>query len=205
MTDKKIKLTDEQKHTARQQKIKANVDERVAKATEEKGVLVVITGNGKGKSTSGFGTVLRAVGHGLKPGIVQFIKGSKWECGEMNILKQFPVEHHVMGTGFTWETQSKETDIAAAKVAWEKSKEMLSNPELDMVLLDEMTYMVTYGYIDLDEVIEVLNNRPKMQHVLITGRACHRRLLEIADTVSEVQPVKHAFKAGIKAQKGLDW
>jgi len=205
MTESNKKLTEEEKHVARQKKIKASVDERVAKATEERGVLVVITGNGKGKSTSGFGTVLRAVGHGLKPGIVQFIKGAKWECGEMNILKQFPVEHHVMGTGFTWETQSKETDIAAAKVAWEKSKAMLSNPELDMVLLDEMTYMIKYGYIDLDEIIETLNNRPKMQHVLITGRACHRRLLELADTVSEVQPIKHAFKAGIKAQKGLDW
>ncbi|WP_076419891.1 cob(I)yrinic acid a,c-diamide adenosyltransferase [Colwellia sp. UCD-KL20] len=205
MTESRNTLTDEEKHKARQQKIKAKVDERVAKATEERGVLVVITGNGKGKSTSGFGTVLRAVGHGLKTGVVQFIKGSKWECGEMNILKQFPVEHHVMGTGFTWETQSKETDIAAAKVAWEKSKEMLSDPNIDMVLLDEMTYMVKYGYIDLDEIIEVLNNRPKMQHVLITGRACHRRLLELADTVSEVQPIKHAFKAGVKAQKGLDW
>lgn len=205
MTEPRNTLTDEEKHKARQQKIKANVDERVAKATEERGVLVVITGNGKGKSTSGFGTILRAVGHGLKTGVVQFIKGSKWECGEMNILKQFPVEHHVMGTGFTWETQSKETDIAAAKVAWEKSKAMLSNPSIDMVLLDEMTYMVKYGYIDLDEIIETLNNRPKMQHVLITGRACHRRLLELADTVSEVQPIKHAFKAGVKAQKGLDW
>lgn len=205
MTEKRITLTEEQKHQARQQKIKEKVDERVAKATEEKGVFVVITGNGKGKSTSGFGTILRAVGHGLKTGVVQFIKGSKWECGEMNILKQFPVEHYVMGTGFTWETQSKETDIAAAKVAWEKSKAMLSNPEIDMVLLDEMTYMVKYGYIDLDEIIETLNNRPKMQHVLITGRACHRRLLELADTVSEVQPIKHAFQAGVKAQKGLDW
>lgn len=205
MTEPRNTLTDEEKHKARQQKIKANVDERVAKATEERGVLVVITGNGKGKSTSGFGTVLRAVGHGLKAGVVQFIKGTKWECGEMNILKQFPVEHHVMGTGFTWETQSKETDIAAAKVAWEKSKAMLSNPNIDMVLLDEMTYMVKYGYIDLDDIIETLNNRPKMQHVLITGRACHRRLLELADTVSEVQPIKHAFKAGVKAQKGLDW
>jgi cob(I)alamin adenosyltransferase len=199
MTEQRITLTEEEKHQARQQKIKEKVDERVAKATEERGVFVVITGNGKGKSTSGFGTILRAVGHGLKTGVVQFIKGSKWECGEMNILKQFPVEHHVMGTGFTWETQSKETDIAAAKVAWEKSKAMLSDPSIDMVLLDEMTYMVKYGYIDLDEIIETLNNRPKMQHVLITGRACHRRLLELADTVSEVQPVKHAFKAGIKA------
>lgn len=195
----------EQKHIERQKKIKANVDQRVAQATEERGVFVVITGNGKGKSTSGFGTVLRAIGHGQKAGVVQFIKGSKWECGEMNILKQFDVQHHVMGTGFTWETQNTETDTIAAKAAWEKSKEMLSDETLDIVLLDEMTYMVKYGYIDLDDIIEALNNRPKMQHVLITGRACHRRLIELADTVSEVQPIKHAFKAGIKAQKGLDW
>lgn len=209
--EKESKIADEkaaakeQKHIERQKKIKAKVDERIAQATEERGVFVVITGNGKGKSTSGFGTVLRAIGHGQKAGIVQFIKGSKWECGEMNILKQFAVQHHVMGTGFTWETQSTETDLAAAKVAWQRSKEMLSDETLDIVLLDEMTYMVKYGYIELDEIIEALNNRPKMQHVLITGRACHRRLIELADTVSEVQPIKHAFKAGVKAQKGLDW
>ena len=195
----------EQKHIERQKKIKAKVDERIALATEERGVFVVITGNGKGKSTSGFGTVLRAIGHGQKAGVVQFIKGSKWECGEMNILKQFAVQHHVMGTGFTWETQSTETDLAAAKFAWQKSKEMLSDETLDIVLLDEMTYMVKYGYIELDDIVEALNNRPKMQHVLITGRACHRRLIDLADTVSEVQPIKHAFKAGVKAQKGLDW
>ena len=195
----------EQKHIERQKKIKANVDQRVAQATEERGVFVVITGNGKGKSTSGFGTVLRAIGHGQKAGVVQFIKGSKWECGEMNILKQFDVQHHVMGTGFTWETQNTETDTIAAKAAWQKSKEMLSDETLDIVLLDEMTYMVKYGYVELDDIIEALNNRPKMQHVLITGRACHRRLIELADTVSEVQPIKHAFKAGVKAQKGLDW
>jgi len=197
--------TKEQKHIERQKKIKANVDKRVAQATEERGVFLVITGNGKGKSTSGFGTVLRAIGHGQKAGVVQFIKGTQWECGEMNILNQFSVKHHVMGTGFTWETQSTETDKAAAKVAWEKSKAMLTDESIDIVLLDEMTYMVKYGYIDLGEVIDVLNNRPKMQHVIITGRACHRRLIELADTVSEVQPVKHAFDAGIKAQKGLDW
>jgi len=197
--------TKEQKHIERQKKIKANVDKRVAQATEERGVFLVITGNGKGKSTSGFGTVLRAIGHGQKAGVVQFIKGTQWECGEMNILNQFSVKHHVMGTGFTWETQSTETDKAAAKVAWEKSKAMLTDESIDIVLLDEMTYMVKYGYIDLEEVIDVLNNRPKMQHVIITGRACHRRLIELADTVSEVQPVKHAFDAGIKAQKGLDW
>jgi cob(I)alamin adenosyltransferase len=110
-----------------------------------------------------------------------------------------------MGTGFTWETQSTETDLAAAKVAWQKSKEMLSDETLDIVLLDEMTYMVKYGYIELDDIVEALKNRPKMQHVLLTGRACHRRLIDLADTVSEVQPIKHAFKAGVKAQKGLDW
>jgi len=195
----------EQKHIERQKKIKQAVDQRIAQATEERGVFVIITGNGKGKSTSGFGTVLRAIGHGQKAGIVQFIKGSNWECGEMNILKQFPIQHHVMGTGFTWETQSTETDIAAAKVAWQKSKAMLSDASLNIVLLDEMTYMVKYGYIELDDIIDTLNKRPKMQHVIITGRACHRRLIELADTVSEVQPIKHAFKAGIKAQKGLDW
>ena len=195
----------EQQHKVRQQKIKANVDKRIVNATEERGVLVVITGNGKGKSTSGFGTVLRALGHGLKPGIVQFIKGTKWECGELNILKQFPIEHYIMGTGFTWETQDRAKDIAAAKIAWQKSKLMLNDPNIDIVLLDEITYMVKYGYIDLDEIIATLNNRPKMQHVLITGRACHRRLTDIADTVSEVQPIKHAFSAGVKAQKGLDW
>lgn len=110
-----------------------------------------------------------------------------------------------MGTGFTWETQNKATDIAAAQVAWQKSKAMLANPEIDIVLLDEITYMVKYGYIELDDIIDVLNKRPHNQHVLITGRACHRRIIEIADTVSEVQPIKHAFKIGVKAQKGLDW
>ncbi|XQW85007.1 cob(I)yrinic acid a,c-diamide adenosyltransferase [Thalassotalea piscium] len=198
------RVTDQQ-YKARQQKQKKKVADRVAKATEERGVLVVITGNGKGKSTSGFGTVLRALGHGLKPGIVQFIKGTKWECGELNILKQFPIEHYVMGTGFTWETQDKEKDIAAAQLAWQESKRMLNDPSINIVLLDEMTYMIKYGYIDLDEIIETLNNRPAMQHVLITGRACHRRLTELADTVSEVQPIKHAFTIGVKAQKGLDW
>lgn len=198
-------MSKEQKHIERQKKIKANVDKRVAQATEERGVFLVITGNGKGKSTSGFGTVLRAIGHGQKAGVVQFIKGTHWECGEMNILKQFSVQHHVMGTGFTWETQNSETDKAAAKVAWEKSKAMLADESINIVLLDEMTYIVKYGYIDLDEVIEAINNRPKMQNVIITGRACHRSLIELADTVSEVQPIKHAFDAGIKAQKGLDW
>lgn len=193
-----------QKHQERQAKIKADVDQRIAKATIEKGVLVVVTGNGKGKSTSGFGTVLRAYGHGLKPAVVQFIKGKR-ECGERNVLQELGIIVEVMGTGFTWETQSQETDIAAAKIAWTKAKKLLADESIDMVLLDELTYMVKYGYIALEEILDVLSNRPKMQHVIITGRGCHRQIIELADTVSEVQPIKHAFKSGIKAQKGLEW
>jgi len=193
-----------QNHKERQQKLKEKVDERIAAATEDKGLLLVITGNGKGKSTSGFGMITRSVGHGLKAGIIQFIKGT-WECGELNLLKQHGVSHHVMKTGFTWETQNKEADTAAAQVAWQEAKLLLKDPEVNIILLDELTYMVTYGYIELDDVIEALNNRPAMQHVVITGRACHRKLIELADTVSEVQSIKHAFDNGIRVQKGVDW
>lgn len=194
----------DQKHKTRMQQQKANVDKRIAAAQEDKGLLLVITGNGKGKSTSGFGTVARAVGHGLTAAVVQYVKGT-WDCGERNLLEKNGVTFHVMGTGFTWETQNKETDIKAAQAAWQHSKTLLTDPSINLVLLDEITYMVTYKYIDLDEVLEVLANRPKDQHVVITGRACHRSIIEIADTVSEVRPIKHAFDNGIKAQKGIDW
>jgi cob(I)alamin adenosyltransferase len=194
----------DQKHKTRMQQQKANVDKRIAAAQEDKGLLLVITGNGKGKSTSGFGTVARAVGHGLTAAVVQYVKGT-WDCGERNLLEKSGVTFHVMGTGFTWETQNKETDIKAAQAAWQHSKTLLTDPSINLVLLDEITYMVTYKYIDLDEVLEVLSNRPKDQHVVITGRACHRSIIEIADTVSEVRPIKHAFDNGIKAQKGIDW
>ncbi|MDP2560431.1 cob(I)yrinic acid a,c-diamide adenosyltransferase [Psychrobium sp. 1_MG-2023] len=201
MSNEEIKA---QRHRERQQKIKAEVDKRIAKATIKKGVLTVITGNGKGKSTSGFGTLTRAMGHGLSAGVVQFIKGTR-ECGELNLLKQHGLEYHVMGTGFTWETQNKQTDMLAASAAWQQARLQLANPKLDIVLLDELTYMVKYGYVELDDIIGAINDRPPMQHVIITGRGCHRRLIELADTVSEVQPTKHAFKAGVQAQKGLDW
>lgn len=200
-------IDDEKKkenHKKRQQKIKENVDKRIAAATEDKGLLLVITGNGKGKSTAGFGVITRSVGHGLKAGIIQFIKGT-WECGELNLLKQHGVIHHTMKTGFTWETQNKESDTAAAQVAWAEAKKLLTDENIHTVLLDELTYMVTYGYIDLEEVISVLENRPSMQHVVITGRACHRKIIELADTVSEVQSIKHAFDQGIRVQKGIDW
>lgn len=193
-----------QRHKQRMEKTKADVDAKIEAAQEEKGLLIVITGNGKGKSTSGFGTVARAVGHDLKAAVVQFIKGT-WACGERNLLEKAGVDFAVMGTGFTWNTQDREKDITAATGVWQKAKLMLADDSLDLVLLDEITYMLTYKYIDLDEVLEVLQNRPQKQHVIVTGRACHRAVIELADTVSEVQSVKHAFENGIKAQKGIDW
>ncbi|MGL4835409.1 MAG: cob(I)yrinic acid a,c-diamide adenosyltransferase [Shewanella sp.] len=193
-----------ERHKARQQKLKAGVDAKIAAAQDEKGILLVLTGNGKGKSTSGFGTVARAVGHGKKAAVVQFIKGT-WECGERNLLEGAGVTFHVMGTGFTWETQDKEKDTAAALVAWEAAEALLQDESIDCVMLDELTYMVSYHYLDVERVLTALNNRPPMQHVIITGRACHRAIIELADTVSEVQPIKHAFEAGIKAQPGFDY
>ncbi|MCS6175759.1 cob(I)yrinic acid a,c-diamide adenosyltransferase [Shewanella baltica] len=193
-----------ERHKARQQKVKAGVDAKIAAAQEEKGILLVLTGNGKGKSTSGFGTVARAVGHGKKAAVVQFIKGT-WECGERNLLEGAGVEFHVMGTGFTWETQDKEKDTAAAVLAWEAAEKLLQDESIDCVMLDELTYMVSYHYLDVERVLSALKNRPPMLHVIITGRACHRAIIELADTVSEVQPLKHAFEAGIKAQQGFDY
>ncbi|MGX7653752.1 cob(I)yrinic acid a,c-diamide adenosyltransferase [Shewanella putrefaciens] len=193
-----------ERHKARQQKVKAGVDAKIAAAQEEKGILLVLTGNGKGKSTSGFGTVARAVGHGKKAAVVQFIKGT-WECGERNLLEGAGVEFHVMGTGFTWETQDKEKDTAAAVLAWEAAEKLLQDESIDCLMLDELTYMVSYHYLDVERVLSALKNRPPMQHVIITGRACHRAIIELADTVSEVQPIKHAFEAGIKAQPGFDY
>lgn len=194
----------EARHKARQQKVKEQVDAKIAAAQEEKGLLLIITGNGKGKSTSGFGTIARAVGHGLKCSVAQFIKGT-WDNGERNLLEKLGVEFQVMATGFTWETQNKTADTEASQLVWQECKRMLADESIDVVLFDELTYMVSYGYIDLDEVVEALNNRPKMQSVVITGRGAHRTLIEMADTVSEVKNVKHAFESGVKALKGIDW
>ena len=196
--------TRDERHQARQQRLKEQVDARIAAAQEERGLLIVITGDGKGKSTSGFGTVCRAVGHGLKAAVVQFIKGN-WACGERTLLESAGVNFDVMATGFTWETQDRSADMQAAQAVWQQAKLRLHDPSLDLVLLDELTYMVAYGYLELDDVLEALVSRPPMQHVVITGRGCHRALLELADTVSEVKNVKHAFDAGVKAQQGIDW
>ena len=191
-------------HQQRQQRLKTKVDERIAAAQDERGIMQVITGNGKGKTTAGFGTVMRAVGHGLNAAVVQFIKGT-WDCGERNLLEKFDVPFVVMATGFTWETQNREADIAAAQQAWQGAKQFLADPNIDIVLLDELTYMLSYDYLPVDEVIDCIANRPSHQFVVVTGRAAHRQLTELADTVSEVKNIKHAFDAGIKAQLGFDY
>jgi cob(I)alamin adenosyltransferase len=194
----------EERYQQRQQRVKDRVDARVAAAQDERGIIIVFTGNGKGKTTAAFGTATRAVGHNKKVGVIQFIKGT-WPNGERNLLEPLGVEFQVMATGFTWETQNKESDTAACLAVWEHAKRMLADPSLDMVLLDELTYMVAYDYLPLGSVIEALENRPSTQTVIITGRGCHRDILELADTVSELRPMKHAFEAGIKAQIGIDY
>ena len=194
----------EDRHQQRQQRLKEQVDARVAAAQDERGILIVFTGNGKGKTTAAFGTATRAVGHGQKVGVIQFIKG-EWPNGERNLLEPQGVEFQVMATGFTWNTQDRESDTAACLAVWEHGRRMLADESLDLVLLDELTYMVAYDYLPLEEVLTALRNRPAHQTVIITGRGCHREITELADTVSELRPVKHAFDAGIKAQMGIDY
>lgn len=192
------------RHQQRQQRLKEQVDARIAAATEHRGILMVFTGNGKGKTTAAFGTALRACGHGKKVAVVQFIKG-EWPNGERNLLAQHGVEFQVMATGFTWETQSRSTDTIACQQVWQQAQRMLADSDVDLVILDEITYMVSMDYLDLEALIVALQQRPSSQSVIITGRGCHRRLLELADTVTEMRPVKHAFDAGIRAQQGIDW
>jgi len=194
----------DQRYRERQQRVKDKVDARVAAAQQERGLIMVFTGNGKGKTTAAFGTVTRAVGHGKKAGVVQFIKGP-WPNGERNLLEPHGVEFQVMATGFTWDTQNRDSDTAACLDVWQHGRRMLADDSLDLVLLDELTYMVAYDYLPLEEVLTALRNRPAHQTVMITGRGCHRGIIEIADTVSELRPVKHAFDAGVKAQMGIDY
>ncbi|MEQ9867193.1 cob(I)yrinic acid a,c-diamide adenosyltransferase [Pectobacterium aroidearum] len=194
----------DERHQQRQQRLKEKVDARIAAANETRGILIVFTGNGKGKTTAAFGTVTRAIGHGLRAGVIQFIKG-EWPNGEKNLLQQHGVEFQVMSTGFTWETQNRQTDTEAAQHVWQHGKRMLADTQLDLVVLDELTYMISYDYLDLSDVVTELKQRPAGQTVIITGRGCHRDLLEMADTVTEMRPVKHAFDNGIQAQQGIDW
>ncbi|ELY2648374.1 cob(I)yrinic acid a,c-diamide adenosyltransferase [Cronobacter sakazakii] len=194
----------DERYQQRQQRVKEKVEARVAAAQDERGIVIVFTGNGKGKTTAAFGTVTRAVGHGKKAAVIQFIKG-EWPNGERNLLEPHGVEFQVMATGFTWDTQNRESDTAACQAVWQHGKRMLADASLDLVVLDELTYMVAYDYLALEEVLTALRERPAHQTVIITGRGCHRDILEYADTVSELRPVKHAFDAGIKAQNGIDY
>ncbi len=192
------------RHAVRMQRKKAVVDEKIAQATQDKGLILILAGNGKGKSSSGFGMIARALGHGMRVGIVQFIKGS-YSTGEEAFFRRFTeVEYHVMGEGFTWETQDRERDVRAARAAWDKACALLRNPAIQLVLLDELNIVLKYGYLPLAEVTETLQNRPPMQHVVVTGRGVKPELIEIADTVSDIADVKHAFRAGIRAQKGIE-
>ena len=193
------------RHEIRMTKKKAIVDDKVKKADKETGVIVITTGNGKGKSSSGFGMVARALGHGMKVGIVQFIKGA-FSTGEETFFRRFPdeVKYHVMGDGFTWETQNRQQDVKTATHAWQEAKRMLNDDSYDLILLDELNIVLKYQYLDIENVIKDLQSRPEMQHVVITGRSAKDELIEIADTVTEMKDVKHAFRSGIKAQKGIE-
>ena len=192
------------RHAARMARKKELIDAAIAAATDERGLLIVITGNGKGKSTSAFGTIVRALGHGMKVGVVQFIK-SRTDTGEEAFLgKQPGVEWHVTGDGFTWDTQDREQDIATAQRGWAIAARMLADPSYQLVVLDELTYLLSYGYLDSDSVLDALAHRPPDQHVIVTGRAASDVLIELADTVSIIADEKHAYRAGIKAQPGID-
>ena len=194
-----------ERHAARMARKKALIDQKIAAANIDTGLLLILTGNGKGKSSSAFGMVARALGHGLKVGVVQFIK-SRTDTGEEGFFSKLPnVEWHVMGDGFTWDTQNREADTRKSEAAWDIAARMLADPSFDLVVLDVMTYTIQYGYLDAERIVADLQSRPEMQHVVITGRGAQPALLDIADTVTEMQATKHAYEAGIRAQKGVEW
>jgi cob(I)alamin adenosyltransferase len=193
------------RHTARMARKKAIIDKHIAEADIERGVFVIHTGNGKGKSSSAFGVVARALGHGQKVAVVQFIKGRSDTGEEAFFCKQPGVQWHVGGEGFTWDTQDDDRDAKAAQAAWAIACEHLRNPEIDLVVLDEFTYTLNYKWLDPDAVVDVIESRPAMQHLIITGRAAPDALVEVADTVTDMTLVKHAYNEGVKAMPGLEW
>ena len=196
------------RHTAKMAKIKAARDRNMATKSGEKGLVIVLTGAGKGKSSSGFGMILRCVAHGMPCAVVQFIKGA-WDTGERRLLStHFSAlcQFYAMGEGFTWETQDKTRDIAAARAGWEKAKELIRNPDIRLVLLDEINIALRYVYLDLDEVLTFLREeKPPLTHVVLTGRNAKDALIEAADLVTEMTLVKHPFRSGIKAQAGVEF
>ncbi len=197
-------------HKARMQKLKAEQDAEVRSKTIKRGVIIVNTGDGKGKSTAGFGVALRAAGHGQRVGVVQFIKGT-WKTGEQAVFARFPeIDHVVAGEGFTWNTQDRAQDIALTRVGWDKVKEMIEasrgeNPKYQVLVLDEINIVLGYGYLDVAEVVEVLGNKPTELSIIATGRGAKQELIDIADTVTEMRPIKHAYASGIKARRGIEF
>jgi len=193
-------------HKKSMAKQKTKVDARIEEASTERGILLLLTGNGKGKSSSGFGMVMRALGYQQKVGVVQFIKGVQLSGEEIFIRDKHPeVDFYQMGTGFTWDTQDRTSDIEAAERTWKEAARMLADETISLVLLDEMTYMLAYKYLDEDMILSALEQRPYEQSVIVTGRGGGSKLIELADTVSEVKEIKHCFKAGVKARKGVDF
>lgn len=200
------KKDEQQRHKEKMQKQKENVDASIAAADVERGVGILLTGNGKGKTSSAFGMVMRALGYGHKVGVVQFIKGAQ-DCGEGDFLRAHcpQVDFHQMGTGFTWNTQDKQGDIDAAVDTWVHADRMLKDDSYNLVVLDELTYMLGYKYLDKEMVLKAIKDRSVEQSVVVTGRGGGGELREIMDTVSEVKDIKHAYKSGIKARQGVDY
>lgn len=206
---KLLSMTEEElnaRHADKMRKKKAARDKIQATKTDEKGLVIVHTGKGKGKSSAGFGMVFRALGHGMKIGVVQFVKGS-WDTGERWVLEKFPeqVTISALGEGFTWETQDRARDIAMARDAWEQAKALILDESYDMVLCDELNIVLRYDYLPVEEIIEVLSAKPEMKHVIITGRNAKDELIEFADLVTEMEMIKHPFRSGVKAQKGIEF
>jgi cob(I)alamin adenosyltransferase len=193
-------------HAEKMRKKKAARDKILATKTEERGLLIVHTGKGKGKSTAAFGMVFRALGHGMRVGVVQFVKGA-WSTGERDVLARFPefVTIKAMGEGFTWDVADRQRDLAAARAAWEEAKRMIADPAYRMVLLDELNIVLRYDYLPLEEVLETLRHKPRDTHVIVTGRNARDELIELADLVTEMTEIKHPFRAGVKAQAGIEF
>jgi cob(I)alamin adenosyltransferase len=203
--DRKVDNIDA-RHAEKMRKKKAARDKILANKTIEKGLLIVHTGKGKGKSSAAFGMVMRAIGHGMKVGVIQFVKGA-WNTGERAVLEKFPelCTIKAMGEGFTWETQDRQRDIAHARAGWEEAKRMIADSSYRMVLLDELNIVLRYDYLPLEEVIETLKNKPVDQHVIVTGRNASDHMIEIADLVTEMELIKHPFRSGVKAQAGIEF
>lgn len=194
------------KHKFEMAQQKEKIDTKIAEAEEERGIVIVITGNGKGKTTSAFGMIMRCLGYGHKVGLVQFIKGVQQSGEELFIRNNYPdLPFYQMGTGFTWDTQDRSGDIAAAEKTWAFAEKLLQDKSLYLVVLDELTYMFGFKYLDEGRVLEAIRNRPKEQTVVITGRGGGSGLRDIADTVAEIENVKHAYESGIKAREGIDY